>query len=480
MRKLFIVLLTISLATSCVVKPFQPPTAQQLEIKQKYRYLSDTSANIAQTPWREVFTTPALQALIDTVLVGNFDYRTSVLRVEQSYSMLRSARAQIAPSFGAGGQYMPTYQFDAKPNQMSYTNQLTLGLSWEIDLWGKLYAGKESSKASFWQTEAAAVATRQTLISAVATAYYQLVALDAKVEVIKDAIANRSQYLETTKALKESAKVNEVAVQQAEAQLAEVQAALPKAQMAIATTENAIALLAGQTEIQITRGTDIRTPAKGINLLTGTPAQLLSFRPDVKVAEMNYRSKHYLHMAARAALYPSLTLSLDGGILGIASAHSIILNGIAGLTAPIFQGRKLRSQKESAQVEAKIAEIGFKEVVFTAVTEVNNALVSIDSYDKILSHQTVQLQSLRKAYEFSGDLFMSGYANYIDLLIAQTSVFNIEISIIDSYLSTINARIELFRALGGGSEGAEILPATILKNDPVIKNSKNKKQAKRK
>lgn len=485
MKKILIALLTISLATSCVVKPFQPPTAQQLDLEQEYRYLTDTTANIAQTPWREVFTTPTLVALIDTVLASNFDYRTSILRVEQSYAMLRSSRAQIAPSFGVGTQYSANKNLSIPGSNngstpLTQNANLGLGLSWEIDLWGKLYAGKESAKADFWQREEAATATRQALVSAVATAYYQLVAIDAKVAVINEAIINRSQYLETTQALKESAKVNEVAVQQAEAQLSDAKAALPNAQMAIAIAENAIALLAGRTHIEVKRTTDIRNLKKGLVLQTGTPAQLLAFRPDVRKAEMNYRAKHYLHMAARAALYPSLTLSAEAGVAGIISAHNIVLNGLAGLTAPIFQGRKLRAQKESAQVEAKIAEIDFRRAIFTAVIEVNDALISIESYDKMLSHQTVQLESLRKAYEFSGDLFMSGYANYIDLLIAQTSVFSIELNIIDSYLSTAIARIELFRALGGGSEGAIILPASIIKNDPVIKNSKNKKQAKRK
>ncbi len=457
--------------SSCIVKPYKSPVGDDIKLQELYEEVTDTTKNIAQTPWREIFTDENLVSLIDTVLVGNFDSRVAMLRVEQSYAMLRSSRAQIAPNLSAAINYNGSTILNT--DNGSWGNALTpsLGLNWEVDIWGKLYANKKASEANFWATQEAVSAARQSLIAATASAYYSLVALDAKKRVIKEAIKNRTEYLETTKTLKESGKVNEVAVQQAQAQLSEVMAALPNIRMAIASAENSIALLAGKTHIQINRIPLRKVNLKDIAIETGTPVQLLSFRPDVRSAEMNYRAKHYLFMASRAALYPSLTLGASVSVADVFSAHNILLNAIGGLTAPIFNGRKLRSQKESAEAEAKIAQIQFEQALFKAVVEVEDAVVAVRSYNAMVKHQKVQLQALRNAYDYSGELFLSGYATYLDVLIAQTSVYNGEQTIIDSYLAAANSRIELYRALGGGADVVGTIPTKALKHDSALENN---------
>lgn len=469
MKQLLILLISAIALSGCIVKPFKSPSAEQIKLDSLYRYATDTTHNVAQMHWREIFTNKGLQDLVDTVLANNFDFQISLLRIEQGYSKLRAARAAIAPSIGATAGY-----------GMGAGGSIGLGFNWEIDMWGKLYAGKESAKADFWQTEQATLAVRQTLIATTAISYYQLIALEAKRKVILETIENRTVYLATTRLLKEAGKVNEVAVQQAISQLAEVNAALPQTEMSIAMTENAIALLAGRGSIKITQQIDFNFAYSDITIATGYPAQLLSFRPDVRAAEMNYRSKHYLHMAARAALYPSLTLSADASLIGAFSAQSVILNTLAGLTAPIFQGRKLRANKEVAAAEAKIAEIQFRNSVFTAFREVNDAMITVRSNDARTTSQAVQLAALKKAYQYSEELFINGYATYLDVLVAQTGVYNAQMGLIDTYLSSLTARINLYRALGGGAEGATILPAKICDGDPAVKNSKSNRLNKQK
>ncbi len=475
-RLILIVILAIGV-TSCVVKPYKALSTQQLELDSIYRYATDTSRNIAQTPWRDIFHSVELQELIDTVLAGNFDVRVSMLRVEQSYSMLRSSRAQIAPSFGLGVDYSGNSSVSTSTWDFAKMNSLlgaSLSMNWEIDIWGKLKAGKDAAISSFWSSQQAYIAARQSLIAATATAYYNLAALDAKRLVILEAIENREAYLETTIALKEASKVNEVAVQQAISQLQDVRAALPSVEMAIATAESSLALLAGKTTLEIPRTVRLRDVNNSIDIATGTPAQLLSFRPDVRAAEMTFREKYYLEGAARAAMYPSLTLGGSVGVLDILSAHSIALNLLSGLTQPLFNGRKLRSAQEVAKAEAEIAKLEFQNTLFTALTEVNDAVISIKSYDSIVKHQKVQLKALRNAYEYSEELLLSGYATYLDVLVAQTSVYDLELTIIDSYLSAVTSRVELYRALGGGgeenNEGA--VPEGALKNDPAINKKK--------
>ncbi len=469
MKRIVYLIVVGLMLSSCVVKKYETPSGDKLRLDSLYRYVSDTTNNIAQTPWRDIFVDENLQNLIDTVLVGNIDMKQAVLRVDQAYAMLRTSRAQIAPSVGIGANYSGGMDLTTK----KYSDGLDVSLfSWEIDLWGKLYANKEAAKADFWQTREAAVAARQSLIAATATAYYQISALDAKKAVIEEAIRNRAEYLTTTEDLKASGKVNEVAVQQAIAQLSEVKAALPEINMAIEMAESSIALLAGRTSLEFER-TDLREGVCDVNVLgTGLPVQLLSFRSDVKAAEMNYRAKHYLFMASRAAMYPSLKLGVSFNITDFVSAQNTILGMLGGLTAPIFNGRRLRSAKEVAEAEAKIAELEFQKTLFNAVVEVNDAVLSVRSYDSIVKHQSVQLEALEKAYEYSGDLFLSGYANYLDVLVAQTSVYNIQQQIIGSYLGTMTSRIELYRALGGGGDDAEIIPEGVVKNDPAVKKKK--------
>ncbi len=473
MKKITYILVIMFFATSCVVKPFEQKTPKQLELDSQYQAMCDTTQNIAQESWREIFTEPELQNLIDSALHSNFDYQSSLLRVEQSYAMLRSARAQMAPTLNLGANYQGSSLItDNTGKSTTYSDNLSasLNLGWELDLWGKLYAGKEAQIADFWASTEAAAATAQSLIAATAAAYYELLALREKEKVVQNAIDNRTEYVNTTKDLKESGKVNEVAVQQAVAQLSEAQATLPQIRTAQATTLSALALLCGKTTLELELNSDIHHGITTIEIQSGTPVQLLSFRPDVRAAEMNYRAKHYLEQVARAALYPSLSIGAGVSLTEITTLQSLIFNTVGGLTQPIFNGRQLRSQREIARAEAKIAEISFQQTLFEAVVEVNNAVIIIANNDEILEYQKVQLGALRNAYEYSGDLFLSGYANYLDVLVAQTNVFNAELSIVDTYLNYVTSRIELYRAVGGGSLSAhDIAQNVATKHDPLLK-----------
>lgn len=468
MKKIIFLIATTVLISSCVVKPFETEGLKDLALKEQYKELTDSTNNIAQTPWKEVFTDKNLQTYIDTVLAGNLDYRVALLRVDQSYALLRSSRASIAPSLAGYAGYGSTTNFNTgvttKPDL-----DLALSMDWEIDIWGKLYAEKESYKSLFWQTQEAAIAVRQSLIAAAATAYFQLVGFDAKLDVIEQNIESRRAYVETTKELKKSGRVNEVAVQQSIAQLKLAEGALTTIMLALEQAENAAALLTGSNNYKVVRDYDLRNPKSAVTLSEGVPVQLLSYRSDVRASEMNYRSKHYLYMASRASLYPSLAISADLTCASVFSAHTLILDALASLTAPIFQGRKLRAAKESAEVEAKVAEIEFKQTLYTAVMEVNNAMGSVKSYDVLLKNQLEQFEALSKAYDYSDELFLSGYATYLDVLVAQTSLYDIEVSAVDAFLNCILSRIELFRALGGGSDDtASVLPTSVIANDPAV------------
>lgn len=438
--------------TSCVIKPYKrPATAVENNL-----YRVDTSrldsVTIADIPWRQFFKDPQLCLLIDSVLVNNLDLQIAVRNIDKMYAYLRQSRAAFAPSINSS--LGVNDMFKTKTDGDTPGIQASLGVSWEIDIWGKILSAKRSAQAKLMAEEDTHRAITTTLISETAKAYYQLVALDIEREIIEGTIANRAEYLEKTRTLKKSAKVNEVAVQQALAQMAEVMAALPEIELAIETVENQISMLLGTTPRKIDRSTVVDLESVEFSENIGYPIQLLSNRPDVRAAEMEYRAAFEQYNVSRASLYPALTLGANGdygaSLTNIVNSHFGTLNLLAGLTQPIFNARKLRTQKNIDHLSAQQAQLSFQQTILKAGMEVSNALISTRKYREKAINQRIQLVALRKAYDYSTELFVNGYATYLDVLVAQTGVYNTQISLINTLLSGINSRIDLYRSLGGG------------------------------
>lgn len=449
------IIIVAAMVSSCVTKPYKTPQTAQL-MDSLYRVLEnrvDTTKNEADVSWQQFFTDPILVGYVAEALENNIDMRIAIKNIEKANSQLRSARSAYFPSIsgsvGYGGEMTSNY-----PSVMAATNQVNLQLGWEIDLWGKIASAKRSSYASLLQQHDVVQAMQTTIVAQIASMYYTLVAYDAEVKVITETIANRRDYLAKTRDLKESSKVNEVAVQQAIAQLAEVNAALPSMQLAIIQTENAFKLLLGRPSGEIVRHPVINIMDAKLVTDIGYPAQLLVNRPDVRAAENSYRAAHEMWNVSRAAMYPALTISAEGSISDITNSHFGVLNLLGGLTQPIFNGRKLRTQREVAKLTAEQAELNFRKAILTAGQEVSNALAKQLKTKEMAIAKVVQLRSLKLAYEYSMELFDKGYATYIDVLIAQTGVYNIEMSLIQTYLDNLVARIELYKALGGGAKNS--------------------------
>lgn len=448
------------LATGCVIKPYKTPAHLPVE-NDLYRIDSTRldSANIAVVPWNKFFTDSLLCDLIDSVLIRNIDLQVAVKNVEKSFQYLRQKRAEIAPSLSTGTLPGASAGVSGAIRQYSkpaWSGDISLGASWEVDIWGKLLSAKRAAYAQMIADEDTYHAVMTTLIAETAKAYYTLVSYDIQREIIETTIQNRSEYLQKTRDMKKSAMVNEVAVQQALAQMAEAMAALPEIELAIEMAENQISLMLGGVPRKIERSTAIDLEGIEFGEAVGYPVQLLANRPDVRAAEMSYRNTFELYNVSRASMYPSLTLNATGNwnttMFSAVNAHMLALNVGAGLMQPIFNARRLRTQKNVAKLTAEQAELQFKQTILSAGSEVSNALISTRKYREKALNQRVQLVALRKAYDYSIELFDKGYANYLDVLVAQTGVYNTQISLINTLLSGINSRIELYRALGGGVE----------------------------
>ena len=446
---------------SCAVTPYK--RAGQLPADGLFRAVTntDTTHNIAIVSFHDFYDDPLLQQLITEALDSNYNIQLAVNRLAQMSQYLQQSKAALFPnlSLGLNGSVFNYSKYgNSVWNPNSYTDlQLAASASWEADIWGKLSSAKRSQQAQYFQQEATVRATQTQLVADIASAYYQLITLDCQRAVTEENIKSYIDYLQTVEALKKSAQVTEVAVLQAKSQLASAKAYLPQIDASIAIEENYICLLLGKTPQSVSRSSNVDlTLFHPEDLTIGVPAQLLSNRPDVEAAEYALRSAHEQFNVARAAMYPQLILSGSVGPDAKSLANwfnmpgSLLWNAVAGLTQPILNGRTLKTQKEVAKLQEDAAFISFKQSLLNAGNEVSNALASIHFTARQAQYQIEQVEELKKAFEYSKELLVNGYATYLDVLSAQNSVLSSELSLYSTYNTIIQQKIILYRALGGG------------------------------
>jgi len=458
---IFFVVAMVLFFGSCAVTPYT--RSAQLPVDGLFRPFAgvDTVNNLALASVRSFYDDPLLQQLITEALDSNVNIKLAINRLAQSSQYLKQSKATLFPNLNldlSGSAFNYSKYGNSTWNPNSYTDlQLSATAGWEIDIWGKLRSAKRSQQAQYLQQKATVRATITQIVSDIASAYYQLITLDHQQDVTKKSIESYTIYLQTVEELKQSAQVNEVAVLQAKSQLASANAYLPQIEQSIALNENYICQLLGKVPAPVSRSSQFDlTLFHTENLSVGVPAQLLSNRPDVQAAEFALRSAHEQFNAARAAMYPQLTLTGDVGIdsKGLANwfnlPGSLLWNAVAGLMQPVFNGRALKTQKEVAHLQEDAAFISFKQTLLDAGNEVSNALASIHFIVQQADYQKEQVESLKKAYEYSQELLINGYATYLDVLSAQNSVLSSELSLYTTYNNIVQQKIILYRALGGG------------------------------
>lgn len=423
---------------------------------------TDTTT-IANIPWKEFFTDTYLQAYIDEALVSNFDMLVAQERINQAEAYLGQARAAYFPeialsaqvnqsrnSNGAGGKDVLGY----------HTENYSLGLvaSWELDIWGKMNRQSRAKYAQMLNSYAGRNLIQTSLISNMANTYYSLLALDEQLKVTNNMIALMEESLVTTEALKEGGMVTGAAVEQTRAALASAKTSIPGLESNIRQLENAICTMLGRKPGAISRTSiDIQTITP--QLAHGIPAQMLSRRPDVNQAELDFRSAFELTNAARASFYP--TISLTSGMIGYSTVNGLsnffkpenLFASIAGgLTQPIFARKQLMTQYKVAKSDQQIALINFEKAVLSAGQEVSDILFTYESSLKKNNDRKVQVESLTKAVYYTQELLKAGDANYLEVLTAQQSLLEAQLSQVSDKLEQLQSASDLYRALGGGIE----------------------------
>jgi len=441
-------------------KPYEAPEAETEGLYGPQPVELD-SATLADVPWQEVFQDATLRGLIDEALRNNLDLRDAVQQVRVAEANLKEAQGALWPDLFVGGSASYSEPSDNGPSgtgrgAVEATDQYSASVStsWEVDVWGRLTSAKTAQRAALFETEATQRAVQTAVVANVARAYYQLLALDRQLAITNETVENRAADLKTVRALKEGGVVTNVSVQRSRASLEAARASVHTLQQAITERENALSILLGRAPGAIER-TTLSKQSPIDSLAAGVPGQLLRNRPDVIAAEYRYRSAFELTNSARAAFYPSLTVTAEGGmesldVSDLLTPGSLFYNLIGGVTQPIFNQNRNEARLQRRTARQVQARLGLRRAMLTAGSEVSNALSRFRNTSQRLEARRAQLTALDTAVTESRELLRYGEETYLQVLTAQQEYLAAQLDVVDDRLERLLAGVELYRALGGG------------------------------
>lgn len=460
----YIIALTLLAVTGCKVSKDTPLPEQDLPEAYRSAFSADT-ATIANIEWKNFFPDSKLQELIGRAIAGNNDLQLAVKNIEISRRMLSQSKWGQIPQLSAYVNANTSIPSENSLNGISINNFLNtshiedyntgLSLSWEADIWGKINSRKKEALATYLKTEEAKKAVQSALVAQVAQGYYNLLMLDAQLQT---AIKNRDLSENTVKMVTrqfDAAQVTHLAVEQAEAQRLRAAQIVPQLEKEIILQENALSILTGALPAEITRNTLLALQLHE-SLPGGAPAALLAHRPDVKAQEYELAAANARVGIAKASLYPSLTITANGGLNSFksdnwfnmpASLFGLVAGGVA---QPLLQGKKLRTQYQVAVAEREKAVIGFRQQVLIAVSEVSDALTEVQKLKEEITFAGERVANLQKAVSNADKLFSSGLATYLEVITAQSNVLQSELDLATVKRNQLAAEVRLYKALGGG------------------------------
>lgn len=441
------------------------------DLPASYGSPADTTA--AELTARTLFyTSPYLSALIDTVLVNNYDLMMATQRIRMSNAMVRQSRAPLFPQVNAA--VVPSmrkfglYTMDGAGNIVTdiETGKVVptdlpdfyygFQASWEVDLWGKLKNRKKSAMARYFATVEGRKLVQTALVAEIAAAYYELQSDDQVLRMLDQTIALQEEALKTVRVQKEAAQVNELAVQQFEAQLLGMKSLRLEMQQKIVEHESRINFLAGRFAQPIPRDSSFFVNEAIPAIRAGIPVSLLRNRPDIRQVEWELVAAKADLSAARAAFLPSLTITGGLGLQAYRNGlifmlpESIAYSLIAGLTAPIINRNMIKGEFERADAQLMESLYLYRKTIARGYFEVYQELRNIRTLSQIYENRQQETALLSSSIQVSADLFRTGRANYLEMLLARQNALRSNIELINTRKNQYLAAINLYRALGGG------------------------------
>ena len=414
--------------------------------------VSDTTS-FGNLPWKSVFTDPQLQSLIDTALTHNTNRLNAALNVKMVEAQLMADKLAFVPSFTFSPQGTIT-SWDGNPAVKTYS--LPIQASWSIDLFGNLLNQKRSAQMALLATKDYQLVVKTQLISNVANMYYTLMMLDKQLEIVDNMSQLTKDTWDMMKLQKELGRTKETSVQSAEANYYSVLSQSADLKRQIRETENSLSLILGQPAQTIGRG-KLDEQSLPANFSTGVGIQMLNNRPDVHYAEMSLAQCFYDVNTARSRFYPNITISGSGAFTnnsggGIVNPGKWLLSAVGSLVQPIFQHGQLVAGLKVAKAQQEQAFNTWQQAVLSAGSEVSNALVLYNSSDEKSKLEAKQIASLEKNVEYTKDLFNMGSSTYLEVITAQQSLLNAELSKVQDDFYKMQAVVNLYYALGGGRD----------------------------
>ncbi len=455
MNKIIYIAILGALLSSCsIYSNYHRPDV--LEVDSLYRPLptvTEDTLTLGDLSWEEMFQDPYLQELIRFGLENNTDLLTAMLQVDEAKSQLMAARLAFLPSLTLSPSGTLTSIEGDKPSK-TYT--LPVEASWEVDLFGNLRNAKKGSKMTLLQQQAYQQAVRSDIIANIANSYYTLLMLDEQIAISAATLETWKESIRTMEIMLRVGETTENAVTQSRASYYQLEASYNDLLRQQREAENALCTLLGITSQPIERGTlSGQTLPEQVN--AGVPLRLLSKRPDVVQAEMQLASAYYNTNAARSAFYPNITLSGSAGwtnSLGgvIQNPGGWLYTAVASLTQPIFNRGKLISNLRVSKDEEQIALLNYRQALLDAGEEVNNALYATQSIQRTLASHEQQCKELERTVYTTEKLYRTGNATYLELLTARQTYLSARLNVVSDQFSQLQYLINLYNALGGGSE----------------------------
>lgn len=444
----------VGLGACSVYKSYERPDMPVVD--SLYRQAAATSADttsIASLSWRELFTDPKLQALIETGLQNNTDLNIARLKVTEAEATLMTSRLAYLPSIS----FEPSGTLrSVDGNAMTKSYDIAASASWEVDIFGKLTNAKRGAKAALEQSEAYRQAVQTQLIATIANSYYSLLMLDAQLDISERTAANWGENVRAMKALKAAGDATELAVAQSEASKLSVDASIASLRQQIDQMENTLTALLGIAPQKIDRTTigEQRFPTE---LAAGVPLQLLQRRPDVRQSEAALAQAFYATNSARAAFYPSITLSGSAGWTNAAGAAITnpgqwLFTAVGSLVQPLFNRGKNIANLRIAKAQQEEALLSFRQSLLDAGTDVNNALIQWQTARQRQQIDQQQILSLESTVRSSELLMQYSSQNYLEVLTARQTLLQAELTAVSDRFDEIQGVINLYHALGGGAE----------------------------
>ena len=461
----------LSFAVSSCKTPELTEKAINNTVPESYNGSQDTT-NTADMDWQEYFSDPYLRSLIDTALSNNQELNITLQEIQIAQNEVRARKGEILPSVNIGaaagvdkvGRYTSQGANDAnteiKPGKEmpDPLQDYMVGAfaTWEVDIWKKLRNAKKSALTRYLGSVEGKNFMVTNLIAEIANSYYELLALDNELEIVKQNIEIQTNALEIVKYQKQAARVTELAVRRFEAQVLSTKGLQYGIQQEIIETENRINFLVGRFPQKVERDHTVFTDLVPEMIHAGIPSQLLANRPDIRQAELELMASKIDVQVAKADFYPKLEISAGLGFNAFNTAYlfttpqSLIYSLAGELTAPLINRNAIKARYLTANSMQIQAIYNYEQTILNAYIEVANQLSNIDNLEKTYSLKSEQVNALTESIDISNELFKSARADYMEVLLTQRDALESKFELIETKMKQMHAKVNIYQALGGG------------------------------